>query len=162
ALWGSGQGVIEAPNGPVASAFEQAREAGIPIRKPPWLCAHPQRFGGARVRVLWPCPHYDAGYAPNDNSLVLRITFKEHALLFVGGLERHGEARLLKRSRPLEADFLKVGHHGSATSSTRAFVEAVDPRFAAISVARFDRYGHPDEAPLAALDAIGARVLRTD
>jgi competence protein ComEC len=161
-LWDSGQAESESPDGPASQLLATARARGVRVRSPAELCGHGRRFGGARVDVLWPCAAYDPGYDPNDNSLVLRVTYGERALLLVGDLERHGEAMLLARRAPLRADFLKVGHHGSRTSSTAAFLAAVRPRFAAISAGRYNHYGHPHRETLEALAAVGAEVLRTD
>jgi beta-lactamase superfamily II metal-dependent hydrolase len=72
------------------------------------------------------------------------------------------EARLLASGADLHADILKVGHHGSAYSSSPAFIRAVSPRYALISVGRDNLFGHPAAATLATLASTGAQVLRTD
>src|SRR5262249_28006927 len=104
-----------------------------------------------------------------DNSFVLRVRFGERAILFVGDAEHDEELDLLVReptkpSAPgaLHADVLKVGHHGSRTSSTPDFVAAVAPAVAVISCAVRNRFGHPHPSTLATLARSGARVLRTD
>ncbi|MBC7173471.1 MAG: ComEC family DNA internalization-related competence protein, partial [Polyangiaceae bacterium] len=161
-IWDSGQAEDESPTGPASQLLEEARRRGVRVLSPADLCGRPRRFGAARAEVLWPCPAYNAGFDPNDNSLVVRLSLGERALLLTGDLERHGEAALLARPEALRADFLKVGHHGSRTSSTLPFVRAVAPRYAAISAGSHNRYGHPHAEPLEALEAVGAEVLRTD
>jgi competence protein ComEC len=79
-----------------------------------------RRAGDARIEVLAPCPRFDAGWDPNDNSLVLRVTLGRRALLFAGDAEAHEEAVLAAGGAALAADVLKVAHHGSRTSSTTA------------------------------------------
>jgi competence protein ComEC len=122
-----------------------------------------QAIGGARVEVLAPCPTFSSDRGPNDNSLVLRITYGARSILFVGDAEHEEEETLLATVRDrLRADVLKVGHHGSLTSSTPAFLEAVAPREAVVSAGCRNRFGHPHPVTLEALDRAGARVWRTD
>lgn len=117
----------------------------------------------ARVEVLAPCPTFCTDRGPNDNSFVLRITYGSRALLLVGDSEREEEDILLATaSDRLRADVLKVGHHGSRTSSSPALLAAVAPRHAIVSVGRRNRFGHPHPLTLAALAAVGARAWRTD
>jgi beta-lactamase superfamily II metal-dependent hydrolase len=81
----------------------------------------------------------------------------------MGDAERDEEAWLMNHaSSDLRADVLKVGHHGSSTSSTDAFLAAVEPSFAVISVGADNLYGHPSADVLASLSRVGARIVRTD
>lgn len=98
----------------------------------------------------------------NDASLVLRVTYGATAFLFTGDVEVAGEAAALAGGRPLAADVVKVPHHGSRTSSTAPFVEAVHPRWAAISLGAGNRFGFPHEEAVASWRGIGAVILRTD
>jgi competence protein ComEC len=83
--------------------------------------------------------------------------------LLVGDAERGEEDWLLARHPgDLRADVLKVGHHGSSTSSSDAFLAAVSPRLAVISVGALNKYGHPSGDVIRALHRVGAEVLRTD
>lgn len=161
-IWDSGQAQAESPDGPVAAWLERARRRGVPVRGPASLCGRPRTFGGAVVEVIWPCPGYDPGLEPNDNSLVLRVTFGRRRLLLTGDLERRAEAALLASGRRLDADVLKVGHHGSRTSTTPAFLAAVSPRVAVLSCGRDNRHGHPHAEVVARLVARGVTVGRTD
>ncbi len=128
-------------------------------RTPP---GRPPTITGAEVEVLHPCPRFDPDRGANDNSLVLRIAFGRRAVLLVGDAEHAAEESLLAHPERLRADVLKVGHHGSRTSSSRAFLAAVKPSIATISCGVRNRFGHPHVAALQALAASGARVLRTD
>jgi competence protein ComEC len=98
----------------------------------------------------------------NNNSLVFRVEYKHFSMLFTGDAGAQAEERILARGEDLRADILKVGHHGSAYSSTPAFLHAVRPQIAIISVGRDNLFGHPSERTLSALRAIGAHIYRTD
>jgi competence protein ComEC len=162
ALWDTGQGEREQVGGGYAALLEEMRARRVSIVRPETLCGS-RAVGGVSIEVLGPCPGPSSDHNPNDNSFVLRITYGARALLLVGDAEREEEADLLARARPsLRADVLKVGHHGSATSSTPAFLAAVAPSEAVVSVGRRNRFGHPHPATLAALAASGARLWRTD
>lgn len=99
----------------------------------------------------------------NNNSVVLRVDFEKVTVLMTGDAQSEAETRLLSHGgADLRADILKVGHHGSAYSSTQAFLAAVDPKIAIISCGLHNVFGHPSPRTLAALRAIGAHVYRTD
>ncbi len=98
----------------------------------------------------------------NNNSLVFRIEYGRFRMLFTGDAGAEAEARILASGADLRADVLKVGHHGSAYSSTPAFIRAVSPRYAVISVGRNNLFGHPAPTTLETLQHAGARVYRTD
>jgi competence protein ComEC len=162
ALWDTGQGEREGVGGAYALLLLHARSFGVPVLHPDRLCGS-HIIGGARVDVLAPCPDASSDFGPNDNSFVLRIAYGARALLFVGDAEKQEEATLLATARDrLRADVLKVGHHGSHTSSSREFLAAVAPSEAVVSVGSRNRFGHPAPATLATLAASGARVWRTD
>lgn len=118
-------------------------------------------LGDAQVTVLGPVKEYDD---TNDTSLVLRVDFGETSFLFTGDMERTAEEDLLARwgEDALRADVLKVGHHGSDTSTSYPFLRAVMPQIAVISVGAGNSYGHPDDAVLSRLSDEGAAVYRTD
>lgn len=97
----------------------------------------------------------------NDWSAVLKVTYKSKSFLFTGDAEKASENDMLADSSNLRADVLKVGHHGSNSSTSKAFINAVKPSHAIISVGK-NNYGHPDSGILARLKAANASVLRTD
>jgi competence protein ComEC len=104
----------------------------------------------------------------NENSVVLRLTYRCGAcarpfrMLFMADAGAQSEARMLAAGASLEADVLKVGHHGSAYSSTPPFVAAIHNRYALISVGRRNLFGHPAQTTLTTLQQFGATVYRTD
>jgi competence protein ComEC len=130
----------------------------VPLQSP----AHFQ-YGGAEIQVLAPASDYVPQDTPkNNDSLVLRIRYGQHALLLCGDVERPIEQRMLYDGQLEAADILKVAHHGSRTSSTEEFLEAVNPIFAVISVGEGNSYGHPNRDVLERLNRRGIGVLRTD
>jgi competence protein ComEC len=117
------------------------------------------------VRILAPELPLIAGTSSdiNNNSVVLRVEFGRTAILLTGDAQAEAEARMLARgSADLRADILKVGHHGSAYSSTTEFLAAVRPKIAIISCGRHNVFGHPSRRTLDALRNVGATTYRTD
>jgi competence protein ComEC len=162
ALWDTGQGEAEGTPGDYAALLSELRARGSPILGPSSVCGS-RPLGGARIEVLAPCPELAPDRGPNDNSFVVRIAYGDRAVLFVGDAEHSEESGLLSANpAALRADVLKVGHHGSRTSTTPAFLAAVDPSIAVISCGIRNRFGHPAPATLATLAASRTRMLRTD
>jgi len=118
-------------------------------------------WDGARSEVLWP-PATGGGKTSNDNSVMLRLSDGQVRLLLTGDIERGTEEELVAEHAPLAAEFLKVPHHGSKTSSTPEFLAAVAPRVAAVSVGEANPFGHPAEAVVERYENKGVRLLRTD
>jgi competence protein ComEC len=114
------------------------------------------------VQVLAPCPGFRGQWGANDNSFVIRLQLGARAFLFTGDAEHEAEQLLLASGASLAADYLKVGHHGSRTSSSPAFLERVRPSIASMSTGVRNRFGHPHAPTLANLAAHGAVGLRTD
>ena len=98
----------------------------------------------------------------NNYSVVIKLTAGNTSFLFAGDAEKEVEAELLKSGCDLSADIYKVSHHGSSTSSTPAFVEAVNPLMAIISCGKDNSYGHPHRETLETLENYEIKVLRTD
>lgn len=121
-----------------------------------------QRFwvGDALVTVL--NPDGQPSLTPNDDSLVLRLDWRGVSVLLTGDLGGAGEARVLERGGPVRVVVLRVAHHGSRFSSSAPFLESARPRFAIISVGSRNPFRHPTPEALARLEAVGARVYRTD
>ncbi len=97
----------------------------------------------------------------NDGSVVLLLRYGAFEALFTGDASRHVENQLLSGPLP-PVELLKVGHHGSSTSTGAAFLERLQPELAVIPVGARNRYGHPDPEVLSRLETAGARILRTD
>jgi len=98
----------------------------------------------------------------NNNSVVLRITYGSIDFLFTGDVQSEAEAAILGREAALEAEVLKVAHHGSNSSSTTGFLSQVDPEVAIISVGASNPYGHPAPETLQRLGDADATIYRTD
>ncbi len=99
----------------------------------------------------------------NNASVVTKITYGNVSFLFTGDAESTSEAEMLQwNDAKLNADILKVGHHGSATSSSAEFLSAVSPKVAVISVGLYNEYGHPHAKIVSRLEDLGATLYRTD
>jgi competence protein ComEC len=162
-FWDSGQGESEGAGPAYAALLRELRARSVPILRPRELCGRPRSFGAATVEVLGPCPDFVPRRDANDNSLVLRITFGARAVLLTGDAEHEEEAELLRaHGARLRADLLKVGHHGSRTSSTPGFLAAVTPAVATISCGVRNRFGHPHRETLESFGRAGIFALRLD
>lgn len=116
-------------------------------------------FGDAQVQFLSPCQKYSN---TNDSSIVVRIVHGINTFLFAGDAEWEAEHDMVDSGYDLSATVLKVGHHGSDTSSSYVFLREVMPKYAVISCGKGNSYGHPTEAVLSRLRDVGAQVFRTD
>lgn len=162
-LWVSGLATATRPESELSRAIVVARARGTVVRDARELCGAARRFGAARVDVLGPCPTFDTAASANDNSLVLRVALGRRVALLTGDAEAHQEAQILaKDPTAVRADLLKVGHHGSRTSTTLPWLSAVAPSVAMISCGVRNRFGHPHAVTLESLLASGVQVLRTD
>lgn len=116
-------------------------------------------LGGAQVQILGPLHSAEDN---NDNSIVLKVSFGATSFLFTGDAERAEEQDLLNAGVNLQSTVLKIGHHGSDTSTSYPFLRAVAPQYAVISVGAGNSYGHPTEAVLSRLRDAGVTTFRTD
>ena len=98
----------------------------------------------------------------NNYSIVIRVVFGSNSFLFTGDAQTQSEAEMLAKGYNLQADVLKVGHHGSDTATSPAFLTAVNPKYAVIEVGTGNDYGHPHAVTLQKLAAAGVTVYRTD
>lgn len=116
-------------------------------------------LGSATVTVLGP----GKGVVYSDNtSIVLKICYGETSFLFTGDSEREDEAYLTDCGIDLKSTVLKIGHHGSNSSTTKAFLAKVKPEYAVISVGKDSSYGHPTQPVLDRIKAAGCQLYRTD
>lgn len=116
-------------------------------------------LGDATFTILGP----DCDY-PDDNncSVILRLTHGANSFLFTGDAEAEAEQALLDSGADISAAVLKVGHHGSSTSTGREFLDEVSPRYAVISCGAGNDYGHPHRETLKKLRDIDCQIFRTD
>jgi len=118
-------------------------------------------FGGAQLRVLFPPRDWPLGNKPqNNDSMVLRVSYGRSAALLEGDAERRAERHIA--AGHLQANLLKVGHHGSANATTPELMDSTQPQFAVISVGSGNSFGLPRNETLARLAAARTRVYRTD
>jgi competence protein ComEC len=143
-----------------ARLLEAARAHGISVKYP--TRGETFTLGGVRGLVLWPERPAPADAASNNDSLVLRLEFGAHTFLLPGDIEADVEQELFRRNDSLSADFLKVAHHASRSSTTTNFALAVLPRVALMSLGETNPFGHPHTQVVETLRAIGAQAYRTD
>ena len=144
-----------------AAFLEDVRRRGIRVTFP----SAPMTFELDGVELAFVMPRRpDAGVTkhPNDESLVLLVRHGAARVLLTGDLEAPGEAALLASGADVRAQVLKVGHHGSKTSTTAPFLAAVRPDMALISVGERNLYRHPAPVVLERLAAAGVATYRTD
>ncbi len=117
---------------------------------------------GVRVEVLWPEPAYGTPVTSgNNDSVVLRLVYGSVSLLLAGDIEHGAEDSIVASGVDIAADLLKVPHHGSRTSSTEAFLNGVNPRYAVISVGERSRFGHPHSTVVNRYLTRGTTLLQT-
>ena len=144
------------------SVCEHAKRDHVPIlalnRNSP-----PRNIGGAEVRILAPSTEYVPGNAPgNNDSLVLEVSYGRRSILLTGDAEKPVEADMLESAQVKPVTLLKVGHHGSRTSSSEAFLDQLQPRFAFISDGYMNQFHHPHPDVLERLVQHHTLVFRTD
>ena len=149
-----------ANNTPTTKVYEQTLEAildeGLTITQPKMNST--LKIGDFTLKFLSPSKDYDDH---NNNSIVVRADILEKSFLFTGDAESEPEKDMLKNCKSdLNVDVLKVGHHGSKTSTTQNFLKAVSPQIAVISCGEGNDYGHPNGATLKKLSNI--ETYRTD
>ncbi|MFK4171067.1 ComEC/Rec2 family competence protein [Paenibacillus lautus] len=115
---------------------------------------------GVNAKFIAPVGEY--GKDLNAWSAVLKVTYKDTSFLFTGDAETRSEADMLKSPELLQVDVLKVGHHGSDTSTSQEFLNAVKPRYAVISAGKDNKYGHPKSVIINRLKKSKVTVYRTD
>lgn len=117
--------------------------------------------GGAFLEILFPEKDV-SGWETNTASIVARLVYGENEFLLTGDSPSAIENYLVYKKYNLESDVLKLGHHGSRTSSSDNFVRAVNPEYAVVSSGKDNRYGHPHQEVLALLEKLNIKTLRTD
>ena len=116
-------------------------------------------LGSAKVEIL-ASPTSENNL--NNTSIILKVTHGNKSFLFTGDAEREEEQNVINTGYDLSADVLKVGHHGSDTSTSYPFLREIMPEYAVISVGKGNSYGHPTEAVLSRLRDADVKVYRTD
>ncbi|MBI2627584.1 MBL fold metallo-hydrolase [Candidatus Nomurabacteria bacterium] len=119
--------------------------------------------GGAVIDILFPDRDVST-WANNDGSVVAKLTYGKTSVMLTGDATTETEKIILAENPKamLASTILKVGHHGSRTSTGSAFVQAVTPTYALISDGKDNKYGHPHQDILNTLERLGVKILRTD
>lgn len=120
-----------------------------------------------RIYVLHPSDYFEnvnthVGASINNSSLVLKLQHGKNSILFCGDAETESEQELLKYNNFLDCDLIKVGHHGSKTSSIPEFINKISPEYAVISVGKNNKFKHPNESTLLRFAQLRIPALRTD
>ena len=150
---------VDTPNSDLDRLLREAKDLGVAVV--PRKAGDTFQLGGTQVRILAPAPDPDSSaWRPNDDSMVMKITYGATSALLEGDAEGQAERRIAEEQP--RADLLKVAHHGSAGSTVPELLSAVRPRFAVISVGARNTYGHPREQVLSRLAESGVATYRTD
>lgn len=118
------------------------------------------QIGNATLTFL--APNSDTYEDLNNYSIVCKLKYGNTSFLFVGDAETLSEGEILAKQLDISANVLKVGHHGSSSSTSQAFLNKVNPQYAVISVGRGNSYGHPNQETLSKLNSKGVKTFRTD
>ncbi|HEY2109136.1 MAG TPA: DNA internalization-related competence protein ComEC/Rec2 [Candidatus Acidoferrales bacterium] len=140
--------------------LKEARERGVRIVHE--VSGSKFDWDGVTGDVLWPADPTPVNEASNDDSLVLRLEDGSVRFLLAGDIQKKVEQRLVREDAEMTADFLKVPHHGSKTSSTPDFVAAVAPKVAVVSAGEANPFGHPAPGTVERYEQAGVKLLRTD
>lgn len=117
------------------------------------------QLGNATFTIVAPNKIYND---PNNSSIALLLENGEDSFLFTGDCEEEAEEDILESGLAIDCDVYKLGHHGSRTASSKAFLEAITPTYGIISCAEGNSYGHPHAEPLNNLRTMGVQIFRTD
>ncbi|MEZ2348738.1 ComEC/Rec2 family competence protein [Terriglobus sp. RCC_193] len=140
--------------------IEEAKEANIVVRR--MHAGDTAQLGNLNIIAESPAPAYQNGNEPaNDDSLVLRLQYGKASVLVAGDAERASEEAMLHRGLP-SSTLLKVGHHGSNTSTSENFLQQLRPQCAVISCGRGNAFGHPRMPVLQRLQTAHVKTARTD
>ena len=132
-------------------------ELGLPLIQPEAGTVF--SLGSAEISIIGPIKEYPE---TNNTSIIIKATHGEMSFLFTGDMERTAEIDLIEAGIDLRADVLKVGHHGSSTSSSYAFIYEVMPKYGVISCGKNNSYGHPHEDVLSRFRDSETKLYRTD
>ncbi len=116
---------------------------------------------GVEVEVIF-VPKFISDITSNEVSNVYKVTFGDASFLFTGDLIKENEAVILRENKNIKSTVLKVAHHGSKTSSSEAFVKAVQPLYAVFCVGADNTFGHPRPEVVELMESVGAKIYRTD
>jgi len=146
----------------LVAAMQAKNLQAVPVAGGVALSLAPMAAGQPTLSGTFLAPNATSYDNLNDYSAVLRLVYGNTSFLFAGDAGTVSEHEMLAAGYTLRADVLKVGHHGSDSSTSPGFLQAVKPRYSVISVGRDNPYGHPAPATIEALEAAGVQIYRTD
>ena len=124
------------------------------------------KIGDCTIKILYPDNEPITDNEKNNNAIVFKFLWKNISILFTGDIEEKAENKILSLYaddlEELKSTMLKVAHHGSKTSTTKSFLEAVRPQIALIGVGENNNFGHPNSGVIERLESIGCEIFRTD
>ena len=124
------------------------------------------KIGKANIKILFPDNEPITDNEKNNNAIVFKFLWKNVSILFTGDIEEKAENKILSlysnNLEELKSTILKVAHHGSKTSTTKSFLEAVRPQIALVGVGEDNNFGHPNSGVIERLESIGCKIYRTD
>lgn len=124
------------------------------------------KIGKATIKILFPNNEPITDNEKNNNAIVFKFLWKNVSILFTGDIEEKAENKILSlysnNLGELKSTILKVAHHGSKTSTTKSFLEAVRPQIALVGVGEDNNFGHPNSGVIERLESIGCKIYRTD
>lgn len=124
------------------------------------------KIGDCTIKILYPDNEPITDNEKNNNALVFKFMWKNISILFTGDIEEKAENKILnlyeENLEELQSTILKVAHHGSKTSTTKSFLEAVKPQIALVGVGEDNNFGHPNSGVIERLESIGCKIYRTD
>jgi len=138
--------------------IEVLEDRNLPVRAP--VAGHSFNLGGASFTIV--APNFSGYSNLNDYSIVLRMDYGDVSFLFTGDAERLSEEEILAAGHDVSVDVLRVGHHGSHTSTSENFLAAIDPTIAVISAGANNQFGHPHGAVIDRLTNADIHIFRTD
>jgi len=117
---------------------------------------------GDKVEIEMLAPNNDKYKETNDYSAVVKLTYGDNKFLFMGDAEKLSEGEILSNNHNVASDVIKIGHHGSSTSSSKEFLDKVSPKIAVISSGKDNDYGHPHKNTLTELKNRNISIYRAD
>lgn len=120
------------------------------------------QFSLDNVKFEFLAPNSDEYDDMNNYSGVLKVSYGEKTFLLMGDAEKLSEEEILKNKRDVKANVIKIGHHGSSSSSSSKFIKAVNPEYAVISCGKGNDYNHPHKETISLLDKLKIKTFRTD
>lgn len=124
------------------------------------------KIGDCTIKILYPDNEPITDNEKNNNAIVFKFLWKNVSILFTGDIEEKAENKILSlysnNLEELKSTILKVAHHGSKTSTTKSFLEAVKPQIALVGVGEDNNFGHPNSGVIERLESIGCKIYRTD